>query len=92
MIKTKKSVNEQAHQTKNFLSQNILFSALGFFFYMAGGGLLIDRYNGDIYDDQSESIDRLAARGLAAGSLMVLQGLLMFAEALFGTIDAFKNR
>ena len=69
-----------------------MFSVLGFFFYVAGGALLIDRYNNQIYDDQSGSVfDSLAAKGLAAGALMVLQGLLMLVEAVFGTIAACKN-
>ena len=66
---------------------------LGFFFYVSGGALLIDRYNNQIYDDQSGgAFDSLAARGLAAGALMVLQGILMLVEAVFGTIVACKNR
>ena len=66
---------------------------LGFFFYVSGGALLIDRYNNQIYDDQSGgAFDSLAARGLAAGALMVLQGLLMLVEAVFGTVVACKNR
>ena len=72
--------------------QNILFSALGFFFNVAGGALLIDHYNNQIYDDQSGSdFDSLIARGLAAGALMVLQGLIMLVETVFGTVIACKS-
>jgi hypothetical protein len=75
-----------------FSLQNLLFAIFGFFFYIGGGGLLIDRHNEALYDSSHADIVSLKKRALAAGSLMVLQSLLMLVEAVFETIGCFRNK